>query len=55
MNRYLRTWTLQTIAVRRNTKRTKDGVEPKLCARKLRHDSGEEETDLKRKRLSRPQ
>jgi hypothetical protein len=33
---------------------TKDGAEPKLCARELRHDGKKEETDLKRKRLSRP-
>jgi hypothetical protein len=32
----------------------KDGAEPKLCARELRHDGRKEETDLKRKRLSRP-
>jgi hypothetical protein len=31
-----------------------DGVEPKLSARELRHDGRKEETDLKRKRLSRP-
>jgi hypothetical protein len=42
------------IAVWRNTKRTKDGTEPKLCARKLRHDGRKEEIDLKRKRLFRP-
>jgi hypothetical protein len=33
---------------------TKDGAEPKLCARKLQHDGRKEGTDLKRKRLSRP-
>ena len=33
---------------------TKDGIEPKMCARELRHDGRKEETDLKRKRLSRP-
>jgi hypothetical protein len=33
---------------------TKDGTETKLCARELRHDGRKEETDLKRKRLSRP-
>jgi hypothetical protein len=33
---------------------TKDGAEPKLCARELRHDGRKEETNLKRKRLSRP-
>jgi hypothetical protein len=30
---------------------TKDGTEPKLCARELRHDDRKKETDLKRKRL----
>jgi hypothetical protein len=33
---------------------TKDGTEPKLCARELRHDDRKKETDLERKRLSRP-
>jgi hypothetical protein len=33
---------------------SKDGAEPKLCVRELRHDSRKEETDLKRKRLFRP-
>ena len=33
---------------------TKDGAEPKLCARELRHVGRKKETDLKRKRLSRP-
>jgi hypothetical protein len=31
-----------------------DGTEPKLWARELRHDDRKKETDLKRKRLSRP-
>ena len=29
-------------------------VAPKLCARELRHNDRKKETDLKRKRLSRP-
>jgi hypothetical protein len=33
---------------------TKDGTEPKLCTRELQHDDRKKETDLERKRLSRP-
>jgi hypothetical protein len=40
--------------MKKHEKNTKDGTEPKLCARELRHDGRKEETDLKRKRLSRP-
>jgi hypothetical protein len=40
--------------MKKHGKNMKDGTEPKLCARELRHDGGKEETDLKRKRLSRP-
>jgi hypothetical protein len=36
MNRYLQTWIRTTI--RRSTKNAKVDVEPKLCARDLRHD-----------------
>jgi hypothetical protein len=32
----------------------KDEAEPMLCAKELRHDGRKEETNLKRKRLSRP-
>jgi hypothetical protein len=35
-------------------KGTKDGTEPKVCARELWHNDRKKETDLKRKRLSRP-
>jgi hypothetical protein len=52
MSRHLRTWTLQTWTLR--TRGTKDETEPKLSGRKLRHDDRKKETDLKRKRLSRP-
>jgi hypothetical protein len=52
MSRYLRTWV--KIIVWRSTRETKDETEPKLCARELRHDDRKKETDLKRKRLSRP-
>jgi hypothetical protein len=40
--------------MKKHEKNTKDGTEPKLHARELRHDGRKEETDLKRKRLSRP-
>jgi hypothetical protein len=40
--------------VKKHGNNTKDGTEPKLCARELWHDGRKEETDLKRKRLSRP-
>jgi hypothetical protein len=40
--------------MKKHENNTKDGAEPKLCARELRHDGRKEETDLKRKRLSRP-
>jgi hypothetical protein len=40
--------------MKKHEKNTKDGTEPKLFARELRHDGRKEETDLKRKRLSRP-
>jgi hypothetical protein len=40
--------------VKKHGNNTKDGTEPKLCARELRHDGRNEETDLKRKILSRP-
>jgi hypothetical protein len=40
--------------MKKHRNNTKDGTEPKLCARELRHDGRKEETDLKRKRLSRP-
>jgi hypothetical protein len=38
----------------KSTRETKDGTEPKLCTRELRHDDREKETDLKGKRLFRP-
>jgi hypothetical protein len=44
----------RTNSMKKHEKNTKDGTEPKLCARELRHDGRKEETDLKRKRLSRP-
>jgi hypothetical protein len=40
--------------MKKHGKKMKDGTEPKLCARELRHDGRKKETDLKRKRLSRP-
>jgi hypothetical protein len=40
--------------MKKHRKNTKDGTEPKLCARELRQDARKEETDLKRKRLSKP-
>jgi hypothetical protein len=40
--------------MKKHENNTKDGAEPKLRARELRHDGRKEETDLKRKRLSRP-
>jgi hypothetical protein len=40
--------------MKKHGKNRKDGTEPKLCARELQHDGRKEETDLKRKRLSRP-
>jgi hypothetical protein len=40
--------------VKKHRNNTKDETEPKLCARELRHDGRKEETDLKRKKLSRP-
>jgi hypothetical protein len=52
MSRHLRTWTLRTWTLR--TRGTKDEIERKLSARKLQHDDRKKETDLKRKRLSRP-
>jgi hypothetical protein len=42
MSRYLRTWILRTwvkTTVRRSTRDTKDGAEPKLRTGELRHDS----------------
>jgi hypothetical protein len=57
MSRYLQTWTLWTcvkITVWRSTRETKDGTEPKLCARELQLDDRKKETDLKGKRLSKP-
>jgi hypothetical protein len=51
VDRDLRT---RTHGMKKHGKNMKDGTEPKLCARELRHDGGKEETDLKRKRLSRP-
>ena len=57
MSRYLRTCILRTwvkITVWGNTRETKDGTKPKLCARELRHNDRKKETDLKRKRLFRP-
>jgi hypothetical protein len=51
VDRDLRT---RTHGMKKHRKNTKDGTEPKLCARELRHDGRKEETDLKRKRLSRP-
>jgi hypothetical protein len=41
-------------SVKKHGNNTKDGTEPKLCARELRQDGRKEETDLKRKRLARP-
>jgi hypothetical protein len=40
--------------LKKHVNNTKDGAEPKLGARELRHDGRKEEADLKRKRLSRP-
>jgi hypothetical protein len=51
VDRDLRT---RTHGMKKHEKNTEDGIEPKLCARELRHDGRKEETDLKRKRLSRP-
>jgi hypothetical protein len=51
MNRDLRT---KAHGVKKHRNNTKDGAEPKLYARELRHDDRKEETDLKRKRLFRP-
>jgi hypothetical protein len=51
VDRDLRT---RTHGMKKHRKNAKDGTEPKLCARELRHDGRKEETDLKRKRLSRP-
>jgi hypothetical protein len=51
MNRDLRT---KAHDVKKHGNNTKDGTEPKLYARELRHDDRKEETDLKRKRLFRP-
>jgi hypothetical protein len=48
MNRDLRT---KAHGVKKHGNNTKDGAEPKLYARELRHDDRKEETDLKRKRL----
>jgi hypothetical protein len=39
----------RTHGMKKHGKNTKDGTEPKLCARELRHDGRKEETDLKRK------
>jgi hypothetical protein len=36
--------------VKKHGNDTKDGTEPKLCARELRHDGRKEETDLKMKK-----
>jgi hypothetical protein len=56
MGRYLRIRTLRTSqnCCMKKQKGTKDGTEPKLYARELRHDDTKKETDLKRKRLFRP-
>jgi hypothetical protein len=51
VDRDLRT---RTHGMKKHGKNTEDGTKPKLCARELRHDGRKEETDLKRKRLSRP-
>jgi hypothetical protein len=51
VDRDLRT---RTHGMKKHGKNMKDGTEPKLCARELRRDGRKEETDLKRKRLSRP-
>jgi hypothetical protein len=51
VDRDLRT---RTHVMKKHKNNTKDETEPKLCARELRHDDRKEETDLKRKRLSRP-
>jgi hypothetical protein len=51
MNRDLRT---KAHGVKKHGNNTKDGEEPKLYARELRHDDRKEETDLKRKRPFRP-
>ena len=51
MDRDLRT---RAHGMKKHGNNTKDGAEPKLCARELRHDGRKEETDLKRKRLFRP-
>jgi hypothetical protein len=51
VDRDLRT---RTHGMKKHENNTKDETEPKLCARELRHDDRKEETDLKRKRLSRP-
>jgi hypothetical protein len=51
VDRDLRT---RTHGMKKHRKNTKDGIEPKLCVRELRHNGRKEETDLKRKILSRP-
>jgi hypothetical protein len=51
MNRDLRT---KAHGVKEHRNNTKDGAEPKLYVRELRHDGRKEETELKRKRLFRP-
>jgi hypothetical protein len=45
----------RTHGMKKHGKNAKDGTEPKLCARELRHDGRKEETDLKRKRLKEEQ
>jgi hypothetical protein len=51
MNRDLRT---KAHGVKKLENNTKDGAEPKLYARELRHDDRKQGTDLKRKKLFRP-
>jgi hypothetical protein len=51
VDRDLRT---RTHGMKKHGNSTKDGTEPKLCARELQHDGRKEEIDLKRKRLYRP-
>ena len=51
MNRDLRT---KAHGVKKHGNNTKDGEEPKLYARELRHDDRKEETDLKMKSQTRP-
>jgi hypothetical protein len=52
MNMYL--WTRIRTTVWRSTKNTKVGVEPKLCAEELRHDSRKGNRPRKEKAIQTP-